>query len=125
MYKIFFLVGSGGFLGSVSRYYSHQIISRYFPAIFPFGTLGVNLVGCFLIGIIYGLAEKGTSISPDMRIFLTAGFCGGFTTFSAFSLDSLKLINSGDWIYFTLYITASVVIGILATFGGAYVSKLF
>ncbi len=125
MYKIFFLVGSGGFMGSVSRYYSHQIISRYFPAIFPFGTLGVNLVGCFLIGIIYGLAEKGTSISPDMRIFLTAGFCGGFTTFSAFSLDSLKLINSGDWIYFTLYITASVVIGILATFGGAYVSKLF
>lgn len=112
-------------MGSVSRYYSHQIISRYFPAIFPFGTLGVNLVGCFLIGIIYGLAEKGTSISPDMRIFLTAGFCGGFTTFSAFSLDSLKLINSGDWIYFTLYITASVVIGILATFGGAYVSKLF
>jgi CrcB protein len=113
--RILLIIGAGGFLGSVARYLSQQAISKIIPVIFPFGTLAVNVVGCFLVGIIYGLAERTTAITPEWRFFLATGFCGGFTTFSTFSYEAYNLIREGQYIYLSLYITMSVIVGIFAT----------
>jgi len=97
MNRIFYLVGIGGFIGSVSRYYSQQIVSKFFPSTLPYGTLTVNIVGCFLIGVIYALSEEGNILTPEWRLFLATGFCGGFTTFSTFSYESIKLIQDREF----------------------------
>ena len=123
MSRIFFLIGLGGFLGSVCRYYSQQFIAR-FSTTFPYGTLAVNIVGCFLVGLIFGFANKGNVLSPEWRMFLATGFCGGFTTFSTFSYESTQLINNGEYFYLALYIAVSVIIGIFATFAGIALTRL-
>jgi len=123
MNRIFLLVGMGGFIGSISRYYSQQIISKSFPSALPYGTLIVNIVGCFLIGIIYALSEKGNILTPEWRIFLATGFCGGFTTFSTFSYESINLINDGEWFNVSLYVAVSVIIGFLSTYLGISLIK--
>ena len=123
MNRIFLLVGMGGFIGSISRYYSQQIISKSFPSALPYGTLVLNIVGCFLIGIIYALSEKGNILTPEWRIFLATGFCGGFTTFSTFSYESINLINDGEWFNVSLYVAISVIIGFLSTYPGISLIK--
>jgi len=123
MNRIFLLVGIGGFIGSVSRYYSQQIISKSFPSALPYGTLAVNIVGCFLIGIIYAISEKGNILTPEWRVFLATGFCGGFTTFSTFSYESINLINDGEWLNVSLYVAISVVIGFFSTYLGILIIK--
>ena len=123
MNRIFLLVGIGGFIGSISRYYSQQIISKRFPSALPYGTLTVNIVGCCLIGIIYALSEKGNILTPEWRIFLATGFCGGFTTFSTFSYESINLINDGEWFNVSLYVAISVIIGFLSTYPGISLIK--
>jgi CrcB protein len=123
MSRIFFLIGFGGFLGSVCRYYSQQFIAR-FSTSFPYGTLAVNIAGCFLVGLVFGFAAKGNVLSPEWRMFLATGFCGGFTTFSTFSYESTQLINNGEYFYLALYIGASVIVGILATLGGIAFTRL-
>lgn len=124
MNRIILLVGIGGFIGSVSRYYSQQIITRFFPSSLPFGTLAINVAGCFLIGVIYAFSEKGNILTPEWRLFLATGFCGGFTTFSTFSFESIQLINDGEWLYVSLYVTFSVFIGFIATYLGMSLIKL-
>jgi CrcB protein len=116
--RILLIIGTGGFLGSIARYLSQQAISKILPNIFPYGTLAVNIAGCFLIGIIYALADRGNAITPEWRFFLTTGFCGGFTTFSTFSYESYNLIRDEQYLFLSLYIGISVIIGILATFLG-------
>lgn len=116
--RILLIIGTGGFLGTIARYLTQQGISRILPILFPYGTLTVNIVGCFLIGIIYALADRGNALSPEWRFFLTTGFCGGFTTFSTFSYESYNLIRDEQYIYLSLYIGISVLIGIMATFLG-------
>src|SRR6266404_2237769 len=118
MNRILLLVGAGGFIGSVSRYYSGQIFARYFSTALPIGTLLVNIAGCLLIGIIYGLSERSNILSPEWRLFLATGFCGGFTTFSTFSIESISLIRDGQFFILSLYIAASVIIGFAATYLG-------
>ena len=124
MSRIFFLVGFGGFIGSICRYYSQQLVAKFFLSTFPYGTLVVNIVGCFLVGLVLGFADKGNVLSPEWRMFLATGFCGGFTTFSTFSYESTQLINNGEYFYLALYISASVLIGVLATFAGITITKL-
>ena len=125
MSRIFLLVGMGGFVGGVSRYYSQQIITKLFPSALPYGTLAVNISGCLLIGIIYGLFERGNVLTIEWRLFLATGFCGGFTTFSNFSYESIKLIQDGEFFYLALYIALSVIIGFAATYLGMSIVKLF
>ncbi len=115
MLKTITLVGIGGAIGSILRYFASAGIQNKFLSSFPFGTLCINISGCFLIGIIYAFAEKN-DISPEWRFFLATGICGGYTTFSTFSLESLSLIRNGEILYATLYITLSVMLGVLATF---------
>jgi CrcB protein len=118
MFKILLLIGSGGFLGCVSRYLLQDFVMKRFPSAFPFGTFLVNVSGCFLIGLIYGLSVKSRVLSEALRFLLATGFCGGFTTFSTFSYESLALLKEGNYLYCGLYISLSILVGILATFAG-------
>ncbi|HTK38523.1 MAG TPA: fluoride efflux transporter CrcB [Pyrinomonadaceae bacterium] len=118
-----FLVGVGGFLGSVFRYLVTIILARQFTSSFPLGTLTVNIVGCFLIGILFALSEKGNLLTPEWRIFLTTGFCGGFTTFSTFSYESMKLMQDGEILYLSLNVALSVIVGFAATYLGIFFIK--
>ena len=112
------LVGVGGFLGSVFRYLVTILLARQFTTSFPLGTLTVNIVGCFLIGVLFALSEKGNLLTPEWRIFLTTGFCGGFTTFSTFSYESIRLLQDGEILYLSLNVIVSVVIGFASTYLG-------
>ncbi len=123
MNRVVLLIGIGSFIGGVCRYYSQQIITKFFPSPLPYGTLSVNIVGCLLIGLIYGLADRGNILTPEWRLFLTTGFCGGFTTFSTFSYESINLIQDGEFLYLSLYIALSVVLGIASTYLGMLVIK--
>ncbi len=118
------IVGLGGFIGTVARF----LISRYFQvnitSVFPWSTFVVNIVGCLLIGIIYGISEKSDVLSPDIRLFLTVGICGGFTTFSTFSNDSFMLIREQEWFRFALYTSLSIFIGLMAVYVGRLIIKL-
>jgi len=124
MVKSILIVGLGGFIGTVARF----LISRYFQenvlSVFPWSTFIVNIIGCLLIGIIYGISEKGDVLSPEIRLFLTVGICGGFTTFSTFSNDSFMLIREQEWMRFALYTSLSVFIGLMAVYIGRFIIKL-
>lgn len=118
------IVGLGGFIGSVARY----VVARYFQltvtSVFPWSTFIVNMAGCFLIGLIYGISEKGDFLSSDSRLFLTVGICGGFTTFSTFSNDAFLLVQEQEWVRFALYTSLSVFLGLIAVYVGRMIIKL-
>lgn len=122
--KILILIGSGGFAGSILRYIISMGVQNKFLSSFPYGTLSVNVIGSFLIGVVYALVERG-NLSPEARIFLATGLLGGFTTFSAFSLDALNLLQEGLWFEGTAYIISSVLLGIAFAFLGLLTIKLF
>ena len=122
MRQLFFVFIGGGF-GSVLRY----IISRYLnnPASsFPLGTFTANILGSLLIGIIIGFAVKNNTLTENQTLLLATGFCGGFTTFSAFAYENHLFLKSGDFTSFVVYTIASFVIGFLAVFAGIFVVKL-
>lgn len=115
--KILLLIGAGSFIGGISRYLLSQLIQSKDGLNFPFGTLSVNLIGCLLIGIVFGIAEKG-NMSNEVKLFLATGILGGFTTYSAFSNETVMLINSGQNVQAMTYVLVSVVAGLLLTFLG-------
>jgi fluoride exporter len=119
-----FIIGIGGFIGTVSRYFTVHFVHRYILTSFPLGTMSVNLAGCFLIGIFYGISDRGGLLSDEWRIFLTIGFCGGFTTFSSFTADSLALARDGEFMFLLLYTSLSVFLGLIFTFLGNLLTKL-
>jgi len=112
------LVGIGGFVGSIARYLVAVVFASQVPSVFPFASLTVNIVGCFVIGVLFALSDRGNFLSPEWRILLTTGFCGGFTTFSTFSYESLRLMQDGEYLYLGAYVLLSVVIGLAATYFG-------
>lgn len=91
---------------------------------FPFGTFVVNIIGCFLIGVIYGLSERGNYISTEWKMFLTVGFCGGFTTFSTFANENVSMLRDGNFMSFAVYTSFSVFLGLSATYFGNLITKL-
>lgn len=125
MIRTLLLVGTGGFLGSISRYLASRFLQNTIPSSFPYGTFFVNIAGCLLIGIIYGLSERSSLLTPGWKLFLAAGFCGGFTTFSTFANENLALLRDGEFFYFFLYTGLSVFLGIAATFLGVLITKIF
>lgn len=118
------LVGTGGFIGSVLRYLASLFIQGKFSLGSPAGTLGVNIIGCFIIGILFQLSQKG-NLPDEWKLFLAVGICGGFTTFSTFSSDTLLLMKEGQLLTAFLYVAGSVVVGLSATFAGISLMKLF
>jgi CrcB protein len=115
----FLLVGAGGAIGSVLRYAISIAIGA---RIFPFGTLTVNIAGSLLIGILLGLSVKNNINDSGWR-FLAVGVCGGFTTFSALSLEGLKLLQQQRYFIFFTYIFISIIAGVLAAYAGYILSK--
>jgi CrcB protein len=123
MIRQLFLIGLGSAVGGIARFLISQLTYSLYPRIFPFPTLLVNFTGCFLIGLFYALSAKTGVLSADMRLLLTTGLCGGFTTFSAFAYENIVLMKNGSYPMVLIYITASVVLGIFATFLGMQLFK--
>jgi fluoride exporter len=115
MLKNFLLVGLGGGIGAMLRYFFSSIIKHN---TFPYNTLLINIAGSLLIGIVFGLTERSNAISEQLKLFLATGICGGFTTFSAFSVENMQLIRDGNYVTGAVYIFASVALCILAVFAG-------
>ena len=122
--KLILSIGVGSFIGGIMRYLLSQFIQTKFLSTFPFGTLGVNIIGCLVIGLVYGLSDRG-NLTQEWRLFLATGICGGFTTFSAFSNETFGMLRDGQYVYAVTYITVSVIFGVLATFSGFSIIKLF
>jgi CrcB protein len=112
MIKSMIVAGLGGFLGTCARFLVGKLATYLFPSPFPYGTFTVNIAGCFLIGIFFGLSERANLMSYSMMLFLITGFCGGFTTFSTFSADMLQLVQNGNKLYFAMYLVGSILLGI-------------
>src|SRR5687767_9460508 len=120
--RLILLVGIGSFIGGVCRYLLSMLVQSKSASAFPYGTLLVNLIGCLLIGILFGVFDR-TNVSNEWRLLLITGILGGFTTFSAFSGETYNLIKTGNSGLAILYIALSVVLGISLTFIGAWIIK--
>ena len=121
--KILILVGLGGFLGSVLRLVISDFFQTKHLTSFPYGTLAVNIIGCFVIGLVFGFVEKG-QLSIEWRYFLATGLIGGFTTFSAYSIETLNLFRDGNIRLAAVNILLNNVLGILLALGGFAIAKL-
>ena len=124
MLKLLF-VGVGGFLGAVSRYlmsgFVYNLIDKQN---FPYGTLAVNIIGCFLIGFLNGVFEVKQVLSPELRLVIFIGFLGGFTTFSTFGYEIFTFMRDNQIVSALLNLFSSVVIGLFAVWLGHILSKL-
>ena len=121
--RILLMVGLGSFIGGVGRYLITVFVQNKFLSTFPYGTFAVNVIGCFLIGVVFTLSERG-NINMEWRLFLATGVLGGFTTFSSFSNDTISMIRDGQYGSSFMYIAFSVIIGLAATFIGIALTKL-
>lgn len=118
------LVGSGGFLGSIARYYVSRLNLLVDVLSVPAGTLLVNVAGSFLIGFLAGVSEKSDILPGEWRLFLMTGLCGGFTTFSSFTNESMVLLHNGQILSFLLYTGLSLFLGLAAVFLGFSLTNL-
>ncbi|MCB9027808.1 MAG: fluoride efflux transporter CrcB [Bacteroidales bacterium] len=124
MLKNLLIIGSGGFIGSIARYLVSQLnLTVTFHSV-PVGTLAVNVIGSFLIGFLTGIAEKSMILSPEWRLFLMVGLCGGFTTFSTFTGENLMLAHNGQLLTVLLYTGLSIFLGFLAVYLGYVLTNL-
>ena len=124
MVKSILIAGLGGFLGTAFRYIISRYFQFYYVSVFPWGTFTVNILGSFLFGIFFGISEKGNFMSPEWRLFLTVGLCGGFTTFSSLSNDAFILLQSKEFFRFAVYSSLSFLLGLFAVYLGRTLIKL-
>ncbi len=110
-------VALGGALGSVARYLVSKAVNETVSSPFPFATLIVNVFGCVLIGVFYTLSDR-FGFDAGIRLLLTVGLCGGFTTFSTFMNENLLLLRSDDIVFAALYVGGSVALGLLGVWAG-------
>ena len=123
MIKNVLMVGLGGGIGSIARYLCQKWFADNFPHPIPWGTFTVNVVGCFAIGIFWGITFKSFATNETWKLFLMTGLCGGFTTFSAFTLEGIGLIREQRLALFFSYVAASVMLGLLATYAGMKIAR--
>ena len=116
-------VAIGGMLGSVGRFLLVTFAVQLFPSTFPVGTFLVNLIGSFVMGAAVGIAERNLWFHSSWRIFITAGFCGGFTTFSAFAFENVELILNKNYGTFALYSLATFLVCLLAALAGLMITR--
>ena len=116
--KLFWAVAAGAALGGVSRYYLSLALTQRLGDTFPWGTLVINVTGSLLLGFLMRYAFASPAANAELRLLLTTGFCGGFTTFSTFSYETIALMEDGDYRRATIYVLASVVLSLVATFLG-------
>lgn len=126
MIRTLLFIGGGSFLGGIARYLVKVGCGKLFPAAtLPLGTMVANVAGCFLIGLFYGIASRHTTMSQDMLMFLTVGFCGGFTTFSTFMNENMTMIQGGELFNSLLYAVLSLVLGLAFLYLGTLASRVF
>ena len=123
MLKSIFIVGIGSFIGGAIRYIISTLMKTSCNTFLPWGTLAVNLIGCFIIGALYALFSKYTSTSNSLFLLLTTGFCGGFTTFSTFANEGVQMLQGGNLGFFAAYASLSLVLGILLVMLGYIVVR--
>lgn len=117
-------VALGGAIGSVLRYLSTLGMTRWFGTAFPSGTLLVNLLGCLLAGLLFGMAEERSLLPPLIRLLLLTGFLGGFTTFSTFALETMTLVRDGSWAIALASFLANSVGGLALALAGIYLGRV-
>jgi len=123
MIRTLVLIALGGGIGSILRYLTSVMVQKYYASIFPLATLITNVLGCFLIGLIVGLLEKNQMTNSDLKWFLITGFCGGYTTFSAFGYENISLLQSNNSGLAFVYIGVSIITGLFAVWLGLFLTK--
>lgn len=118
MMKSILMVGFGGAAGSVLRFAIQKILQPHSIPAFPTGTFLVNIAGCFIIGILWGITSRTDGWNEEIKLLLMTGLCGGFTTFSAFTLEGIGLLKENKAGLFLVYIAGTVILGLLATYIG-------
>ena len=125
MLKTLLIVGVGSLTGGVLRYLVSKLLQNIGSQTFPISILWVNLIGCFAIGLFYGLFERNNLMNTDVRLFLTVGLCGGFTTFSTFINESYQLLKEDNFLYLFAYTSFSLLGGLLVLYLGYTIIKMF
>lgn len=120
----YFYVIAGAAIGGLLRYVVADVVQRNAKIIFPFGTLTVNILGSFMLGFIIFFLGEREIISPELRLFLTVGICGGFTTFSTFSYETLVLIQEAQFLYATMNILLNIILSLFAIYLAYLLSKI-
>ena len=122
--KLYLIVTLGSGIGGLLRYYMSDFVQKNSSSLFPYGTLTVNIVGSFILGLVIFYLDSIKLISSEMRLFLTIGLCGGLTTFSTFSYETVKLIQDSQYLLAGANILLNVFVTILAVLLAAFISKL-
>jgi CrcB protein len=123
MLRTIFIVGAGGFIGSVMRYLVQVFVEKGLTTTFPWGTFVANIAGSFIIGVVFALAQKGNILSAEWRMFLAVGICGGFTTFSSFAYNNLNMLKEQAYGQFIWNVGGSLFFGLLAVYLGMILVK--
>ena len=118
------LIGLAGFIGTLGRYWMAELIAKRYGGTFPAGTLMVNLVGCFLVGLLFYLLEERFLVNHTARAAVLIGFLGGFTTFSSFGLETFSLLQNGAFALAILNVTASNLVGLLLVWAGYTLARM-
>lgn len=121
--RAYVAIAIGGVLGCWARYAMTNLVQAIYGRGFPYATLSVNVLACFLMGFLFVETLERLTISPVLRIGILTGFIGGFSTFSTFSMETLLLAEQGEAAKSVLYVVLSVFLGMLATFGGAFIAR--
>ena len=119
------LIAVFGAIGTLARYGLQGVVQIRVGSTFPYGTLLVNLTGCFLLGLIGQIALNRMIVPPEWRVAIAVGFFGGYTTFSSFSWETAKMLEAGEWLWASAYVAASVVLGLLLSATGIRLANRF
>lgn len=119
MLKQIILVGIGGAAGSILRFLTGEIVPRFYISTFPLATFMINIIGCFCIGLFVNIIP----VNNSLRFLLIAGFCGGFTTFSAFARETFDLMDANNLLCAIVYVLSSCILGVVAVWLGMYLTK--
>jgi CrcB protein len=117
-------VGAGGFIGAVTRYGINRLLGAFMISAFPYATFIANVAGCFLLGFISSISLKTLNMPDEIKLFLTVGICGGFTTFSTFMYENFLMLRQGEVFQFALYAAISYALGFIALYAGIITSRL-
>lgn len=123
MWKLMLLSGAGGFVGTCCRFLINKLFVNLWKTSFPLATFTINVIGCLLIGLLFGILNKNGVGNPRLNALLVVGFCGGFTTFSTFSFETFTLGTNGEIFSSFLYVIVSILAGLLAVWFGIIITR--